>query len=119
MLMEMLMKVTGRMANLMDLESTTTLMERHMKDTGIKISNMGMGRKLGLTILALKENTNKAKRKAKASSYMQTGQPIEGCSKTTTLMGKVSTHGQTIVNSSSTMESGKIIRCMGKESLPG
>ena len=62
MQMEMSTKESGKMTKLMDSESTITLMEQSMKDTGEKISNMVMVKRHGPMVLAMKESTKMERR---------------------------------------------------------
>jgi len=114
--METSTKGNGKMTKLMDLESTITLMEHAMKDTGVRISSMATGRRHGLMEHAMKENTKMAKKMASENSTGLTIPPIRGNSLTTIYMEWVSIHGQM---AASTMVTGLITRCMAVVSSPG
>jgi hypothetical protein len=114
--MGMFITVSGRTTRLMVTVATITLMEQSTRANGLKTSNMVMARRSGQTMPAMKVNTKTAKSTAKDSFCGLMDRPIQVTFSRITSTAKECTRGRTVVG---TADNGATIRCMGSGSSLG
>jgi len=116
MLMEMFMKVIGKMIKHTEKGSILIWMEQFTKVNGKMINNMVKVLKIGQMVLNLKVHIIWEKNKEWVTLSGLMGLFLEESSKIITFMGKELMNGQMVED---IKEIGLIIKCMEKENLRG
>ena len=86
--MEMYMKVNGMKIKRMDMECIRIQMGQNMKEIGKKINRMVLEKKVGLTVLRMKENINKEKKSGQGKFKWADGSTYEGQFEDNNINGK-------------------------------
>eukprot|EP00826_Nyctotherus_ovalis_P008004 TRINITY_DN12069_c0_g1_i10.p1 TRINITY_DN12069_c0_g1~~TRINITY_DN12069_c0_g1_i10.p1 ORF type:complete len:270 (-),score=34.57 TRINITY_DN12069_c0_g1_i10:163-972(-) len=104
----MYIQAVGLMIKQTEKENIHTAMERHMKESGKMMCNMGRERRFGLMERAIRDSTAMARSTARALTYGATGHATQVIGRTTIFLEKASIHG---VMGRSTGESGATTTC--------